>query len=309
MYEDLVPCPIDSPIGWIGIRENLWFVEGLQLNLFPQKKEGKKANNGMLLRKRKEQAAGVAVVEDVAERPRKRTRATKAPDSVIPLTTQDVSAPATTSLTPPLATPPREARAAITRSTRLMDVDEQLITPSADANSSTPAAPARRSARTATTSPAPEPARRSARRNKVEPDVNASIAASDDVTSTPTPSPQTDDAASRPVIARARSNSTSGGSSTAVSDTRFASVETVVEAEAAAESKTGQKRKRGAEKAIEEIEVEEKKTRTSGRVRKPAAKVQKDAVEPEVEEKTPPSKKKAVAPPSSKRSRTTKRRT
>lgn len=281
------------------------------MNLFPQKKEGKKANNGMLLRKRKEQAGGAAAVEDIAERPRKRTRATKATDNTTPSIAEDVPAPATTSLSPPLATPPREARVAVTRSTRLMDVDEQLPTPSPDVSSSTPATSTRKSVRTATASPAPEPARRSARRNKlVEPDVNTPIAASDDVTPTPTPSPPqvVDGVTSHPAIARARSSSTSGGSSTAVSDTRFASVETVVEAEVTVESKAGQKRKRGAEKAVEEIEVEEKKTRTSGRVRKPAAKVQKDTVEPELNEKAPPSKKNAVVPPPSKRSRSTKKR-
>ena len=83
---ELRPCPISSSVGWMGIQENTWALEGLQslyvpAQIVPQKKAG-----GMTLRKRKAAAnnnanatqALAATADDEPEKPRKRVRTTRA---------------------------------------------------------------------------------------------------------------------------------------------------------------------------------------------------------------------------------------
>ena len=76
----LRPCPIVSSVGWMGIQENTWALEGLQSLYIPAQVVPQKKAGGMTLRKRK--ASGANAEDDVegaaAAAPRKRTRTTRA---------------------------------------------------------------------------------------------------------------------------------------------------------------------------------------------------------------------------------------
>lgn len=68
-HTDMNPSPIASPVGWAGVHEQLWFINGLQSSLFPARNDDDgEVVNGMTLRKRKAEANGEGV------RTRKRTR-------------------------------------------------------------------------------------------------------------------------------------------------------------------------------------------------------------------------------------------
>lgn len=94
------PCPIAFSYGWLSVSQSLWLVDAAQTTAFPAKKEGKKANNGMMLRKRKAgvHAAPVDVivenVEVVGEPPNKRARITRNSGKAKARVRQDASAPA-----------------------------------------------------------------------------------------------------------------------------------------------------------------------------------------------------------------------
>ncbi|KAI0688786.1 hypothetical protein BC835DRAFT_1441584 [Cytidiella melzeri] len=62
----LNPCPIAYCSSWMSIEQSFWFVDAEQASAFPLKKEGKKANNGMLLRKRKAGAAAHVTFDPLA---------------------------------------------------------------------------------------------------------------------------------------------------------------------------------------------------------------------------------------------------
>ncbi|KAI0812691.1 hypothetical protein BC629DRAFT_955787 [Irpex lacteus] len=76
------PCPIAYSYNWMSVEICLWMIEEHQSYTFGENKEGKKAANGMLLRKRKS-GAGKVVFDPLAgksiegvtdERPKKRVR-------------------------------------------------------------------------------------------------------------------------------------------------------------------------------------------------------------------------------------------
>ncbi len=78
------PCPIASPVGWIGVPENMWLVDGMQAQCFPPRPIAKKVN-GMTLRKRKarELKEGDATHPDRPRVKRVRTAAkSSAPDGL-----------------------------------------------------------------------------------------------------------------------------------------------------------------------------------------------------------------------------------
>ena len=278
-------------MGWQGIAENLWLVEGLQASIHPTKKEGKRVDNGMLLRKRKAQAArsGPASTES-GEPPKKRTRTSKAAGKE----NTEGDATAQTSELPALPLPqldviqPTDAPGAVeqplnkTAKLELMGVDSPFsgmdVLASAAAQPST-----RASAAPATASP--EVVRRSARQANRRLPAGAASGASTpmtDITSlpgtlSPVPSvPAEVEEVQRPPMTRARSSSASSGSSTAVSETGSAGDTAVepdsVETEGHAKTKSGGKRKRAEEDVDIEGDAEKAPVRTSGRVRKPAKK-------------------------------------
>lgn len=81
---ELNPCPIVSPVGWLGLPESIWALHGLQSSFIPPPPQPEKPKTGgMTLRKRKATAAATsnnAPEEEVALRvsPRKRQRTTRA---------------------------------------------------------------------------------------------------------------------------------------------------------------------------------------------------------------------------------------
>ncbi|KAI0373484.1 hypothetical protein BV20DRAFT_1049893 [Pilatotrama ljubarskyi] len=111
----LKPCPIVSHVGWLGLPESVWALQGLQSTFVPPpppQPEKPKAG-GMTLRKRKAQAQAPAasshssssstlVGEDVALRvsPRKRQRTTRAQASLAQAQ-EDASSVATTAAATP----------------------------------------------------------------------------------------------------------------------------------------------------------------------------------------------------------------
>ncbi|KAH9851338.1 hypothetical protein C2E23DRAFT_886527 [Lenzites betulinus] len=79
----LNPCPIVSPVGWLGLPESIWALHGLQSSFIPPPPQPEKPKTGgMTLRKRKATAAASnnAAEEEVTLRvsPRKRQRTTRA---------------------------------------------------------------------------------------------------------------------------------------------------------------------------------------------------------------------------------------
>jgi hypothetical protein len=60
------PCPIAYYSNWMSTEQTLWFIDRLQVSAYPPKKEGKKANNGMLLRKRKAGASAHVTFDPLA---------------------------------------------------------------------------------------------------------------------------------------------------------------------------------------------------------------------------------------------------
>lgn len=284
---ELSPCPIESPVGWIGIPENMWLLDGLQSSLFPTKKEGKKVENGMLLRKRKAQAnaaaaALAALPADVEERPKKRTRTTKATEKE----NTEVAASADPSELPALPLPQLDV---IPSTEEDKPVDKAMKLELIGVNSpftesvvieSSPARPARHTVQAGAASP--EVTRRSTRQaNKKLPGGPASAASTPmtelgslpDTLSPVSSVPAEVEEAQRPPITRARSSSSSSGSSTAVSDTGSGG-DTAVEPDAVesdGKGKASAKRKRVDEEA--QAEADKTAVRTSGRVRKPAKKV------------------------------------
>ncbi|KAI0698223.1 hypothetical protein BC835DRAFT_675392 [Cytidiella melzeri] len=311
MLEKLNPCPIAYCSSWMSIEQSLWFVDAEQASAFPSKKEGKKANNGMLLRKRKAGAAahvtfnslaGV-VVEGVTDsgRPKKRVRTSprerkgKTSDAAqiheasgemleelsLPGVVVSLDRPSSSSSSTAFSfssihsgTPTKETKL------QLMGVDAPLA-PSITA-SPTSASVAQLSA--------PEPKRRSVRQAHKRGDTSTPSSAalnidlslhtptSDIMSLTNTPSVQDsalpagqEQDGSRPVITRARSSSSSCASAVTVVSNAL-SATTVVDEEASEKSKEVDK----------EVGMEkEGKLRTSGRARKSAAK----KVEAEVAEK------------------------
>jgi hypothetical protein len=271
------PCPIETPIGWVGTTENLWLVEGLQASLFPTKKEGKKVDNGMMLRKRKAQAivdpsiaAVPAATVETEDRPRKRTRTSRVIEKenvqTQPLSQSD-AVPDTTATSEEKPT---------SKASKLELVGVEL-----PPMSSIEVVPLHVSqpARATLAVPSPEPTRRSTRQANKRPATGraASVASTPmtELASLPeTLSPissspaEVAEEAPRPPLTRARSSSSSSGSSTAVSDTGSAG-DTTVEPDSA----EGDGKDKGMAKT-KDTESEEKTAvvRTSGRVRKPAKK-------------------------------------
>nr|VWO98983.1 Beta-xylanase (EC [Ganoderma boninense] len=78
----LRPCPVLSSVGWMGIQENTWALEGLQSLYIPAQVVQQKKAGGMTLRKRKATAnnanAQSPAADDEPEKPRKRVRTTRA---------------------------------------------------------------------------------------------------------------------------------------------------------------------------------------------------------------------------------------
>ncbi|KAI1785906.1 hypothetical protein LXA43DRAFT_975984 [Ganoderma leucocontextum] len=76
----LRPCPVSSSVGWMGIQENTWALEGLQSLYVPAQVVPQKKAGGMTLRKRKATAnnASTQPVDEEPEKPRKRVRTTRA---------------------------------------------------------------------------------------------------------------------------------------------------------------------------------------------------------------------------------------
>ncbi|EKM54020.1 uncharacterized protein PHACADRAFT_257601, partial [Phanerochaete carnosa HHB-10118-sp] len=224
---DLSPCPIESPVGWLGIQENLWLVDGLQASLFPTKKEGKKVDNGMLLRKRKAQANAAAISQaqagatgELEERPRKRTRTAKANEKE---NAEQAEVPTAPMPQPDIIEAPDAPAENIhaDKVTKLELIGAELPPASTlEVESAT-----NRSAGHQMAAPSPEPTRRSTRQaNKKNPTPSAASTPMTEIGSLPdTLSPISSAPASvdepRPPLKRARSSSSSSGSSTAVSDT------------------------------------------------------------------------------------------
>ena len=82
-FAGLRPCPVSSSVGWMGIQENTWALEGLQSLYIPAQVVPQKKAGGMTLRKRKAAAANNANAQayspdDESEKPRKRVRTTRA---------------------------------------------------------------------------------------------------------------------------------------------------------------------------------------------------------------------------------------
>ncbi|GJE97418.1 hypothetical protein PsYK624_136360 [Phanerochaete sordida] len=301
---DFSPCPIESPVGWLGIQENLWLVDGLQASQFPTKKEGKKVDNGMLLRKRKAHASAAAAAQvhvgaagELEERPRKRTRTTKVAEKQVAEEAE-------------LATPPvpqsdiAEAPTVLVehhhadKATKLELIGVELP-PSSTLEVEVVA---KHSADRQAEEPSPEPTRRSARQaSKKNPATSAASTPMTELGSLPeTLSPMSSAPASvdeqRPTLTRARSSSSSSGSSTAVSDTGSGG-DTAVEPD----SNEGSSKGKGKAKLEDEADadVEKAPVRTSGRVRKPAKKALHVEEEPVL-----PLKKAAPIPTENRKSKT-----
>lgn len=300
---DLSPCPIASPVGWLGISENLWLVDGLQASVFPTKKEGKKVDNGMLLRKRKAQANAAAAAQvqggatgDLEERPRKRTRTTKASEKC---NTEHAEVPVALVPQSDVVEAPEVSveKPQADKATKLELIGVDLPPPSTLEVQSAPAGPGGHHL----VEPSPEPTRRSARQaNKKNPAASAASTPMSDIASLPdTLSPMSSASASvdeqRPSITRARSSSSSSGSSTAVSDTGSGG-DTAVEPDSIEGAAKG-KGKATQEDDVDVTGTEKAPVRTSGRVRKPA----KKALHVEEEEILP--KKVAAAPAENRKTR------
>lgn len=300
---DLSPCPIESPVGWLGIPENLWLVDGLQASLFPTKKEGKKVDNGMLLRKRKAQANASAAIhaQDGAtavleERPRKRTRTAKAHEKEVNEQAELPAAPLPEVIEAPAASAENNHT---DKATKLELIGVELPPTGTVEVEQVANRPANRHHE----EPSPEPTRRSARQaKKNNPAVSTASTPMTELGSLPeTLSPMSSAPASvdeqRPPITRARSSSSSSGSSTAVSDAGSGG-DTAVEPDSNELLNKG-KGKAKQEDDTDAVDNEKAPIRTSGRVRKPAKKVLHVDEEPTLSKKAT-----AMPPPESKRART-----
>lgn len=85
LHVELKPCPIVSPVGWLGLPESVWALQGLQSTFIPPPPQPEKPKTGgMTLRKRKATAAAAASNNAAEEEttlrasPRKRQRTTRA---------------------------------------------------------------------------------------------------------------------------------------------------------------------------------------------------------------------------------------
>ncbi|KAI0093116.1 hypothetical protein BDY19DRAFT_902916 [Irpex rosettiformis] len=295
------PCPITHTYNWMSPDQNLWIIEAEQVHAFPECKDGKKAANGMMLRKRKpgevsnDPLHGISIEGVTDIRPKKRLRTSvkaKKSKNVAPSEEyneellEELPLPnMVVSLEQSLSDPPipsdGESPGSPTKETKLeligveappesSVIAESLLTSLSPVELS---APTRRSARqahrrTETVTPSSSPAK---------PD-SAALTPISEITSlattpnTPEESVLPEVQEERPIITRARSNSSSCSSSvTAVSNDSTFSADTVVDEEATESTKTQNGRIVGEKGA---------KIRASGRARKPAMKkIEADAVE------------------------------
>ncbi|THG94371.1 hypothetical protein EW026_g7093 [Hermanssonia centrifuga] len=238
------PSPVASPVGWAGIRDQLWLLNGIQRSIFPNKcegeGEGETASNGMTLRKRKSRSSAMAV----ADRPRKRTRTTAVHDlekenaHLFGVDVEDVKETENETL----SDLPFSAIANLDKAAKV-EVINADFEPSIVLDALPAPSPEHSPVEKAV--PLPDTTRRSSRQGHgrgATSTPDAHPASLPDATG-PTVKPQ------RRSLVRARSSSSASeaGSSTAVSDNgSTASLETCVEAELDASGVVGNKRKRGA---------------------------------------------------------------
>ena len=262
------------------MKENTWIVNGLQASLFPNEKEKaarKGDSDGMTLRKRKNQAsaAGSAgVTGDPDERPRKRTRTSKAVEKRAG-ETQPPASRASQRATPSIAVTSTDEPASKATKLELINVELPPV-----GTIEVASLPVPQSTSDTLDVPSPEPTRRSARQANKRPAATVSAVSTPmtELASLPdTLSPMSSvpaeiaQEAPRPPLTRARSSSSSSGSSTAVSDSGSGG-DTAVEPDSAEADGKGKDKVTAAQG--KQAEPEEKvAVRTSGRVRKPAKKI------------------------------------